>query len=171
MPPYDVPPSDVEALVRAAQRGDRLALNRLLRELAPVVGPICGAIALDQGDDAMQETMIAVVRNLGSLREPAAVQGWARRIATREAVRVVRRRGMVTATETADIPATTDIESAVDIRDTLARLGPEQRAMLVLRDVAGMSEAEAAAALDVAPGTVKSRLHRARAAFRKGWQA
>ena len=52
MPPYDVPPSDVEALVRAAQRGDRLALNRLLRELAPVVGPICGAIALDQGDDA-----------------------------------------------------------------------------------------------------------------------
>ena len=115
--------------------------------------------------------MIAVVRNLGSLREPAAIHGWARRIATREAVRVVRRRGMVTATETADIPATTDIESAVDIRDTLARLGPEQRAVLVLRDVAGMSEAEAAAALDVAPGTVKSRLHRARAAFRKGWQA
>src|SRR6267378_1686310 len=50
-----MPPSDMEALVRAAQRGDRLALNRLLRELAPVVGPICGAIALDQGDDAMQE--------------------------------------------------------------------------------------------------------------------
>ena len=52
--------------MRAAQRGDRLALNRLLRELAPVVGPICGAIALDLGDDAMQETMIAVVRNLGA---------------------------------------------------------------------------------------------------------
>jgi DNA-directed RNA polymerase specialized sigma24 family protein len=34
-----------------------------------------------------------------------------------------------------------------------------------------MSEAEAAAVLDVAPGTVKSRLFRARAAFRKGWEA
>lgn len=166
-----MPPSDVDALVRAAQRGDRLALNRLLRELAPVVGPICGAIALDQGDDAMQETMIAVVRNLGALREPAAINGWARRIATREAVRVVHRRGVVTAAGMADVPATTDVEAAVDIRDTLARLTPEQRAVLVLRDVAGMSEAEAAAVLDVAPGTVKSRLHRARAAFRKGWQA
>ena len=79
------PLENVDDFVRAAQRGDPLAMNRLLRELGPVVGPICGAIALDQGDDAMQETMIAVVRNLKSLREPAAVHGWARRIATREA--------------------------------------------------------------------------------------
>jgi DNA-directed RNA polymerase specialized sigma24 family protein len=41
----------------------------------------------------------------------------------------------------------------------------------VLRDLEGVSEAEAAALLDVAPGTVKSRLHRARAAFRGRWEA
>src|SRR2546423_739787 len=97
MPQRGVEPSEgsrplenVHTLVRAAQRGDPLAMNQLLRELGPVVGPICGAIALDQGDDAMQETMIAVVRNLKSLREPAAIHGWARRIATREAVRVAK---------------------------------------------------------------------------------
>jgi len=156
-------------LVRAAQRGDPLAMNRLLRELGPVVGPICGAIALDQGDDAMQETMIAVVRNLKSLREPAAVFGWARRIATREAVRVARQRAIPM--DSIDTVAPGRAEDLVDIRDMLDRLQPEQRAILVLRDVAGMTEADAAAALDVAPGTVKSRLFRARAAFRKGWEA
>ena len=144
-------------------------MNRLLRELAPVVGPICGAIALDQGDDAMQETMIAVVRNLKSLREPAAVFSWARRIATREAVRVARQRAIPM--DSIDTVAPGRAEDLVDIRDMLDRLQPEQRAILVLRDVAGMTEADAAAALDVAPGTVKSRLFRARAAFRKGWEA
>ena len=156
--------------VRAAQRGDPLAMNQLLRELGPVVGPICGAIALDQGDDAMQETMIAVVRNLKSLREPAAVNGWARRIATREAVRVAKRRAAVPPVEVVDLPTPDRAQDAVAVRDMLDRLLPEQRAILVLRDVTGMSEAEAAAALSVARGTVKSRLHRARAAFRKGWE-
>ncbi len=146
-------------------------MNQLLRELAPFVGPICGAIALDQGEDAMQETMIAVARNLGSLREPAAVRGWVRRIATREAVRIAHRRGPVVSIERVGEPAAhATAVDAIDIRDTLERLSPEQRAILVLRDVAGMSEAEVAAALAVAPGTVKSRLHRARAAFRKGWE-
>jgi RNA polymerase sigma-70 factor (ECF subfamily) len=165
------PPINVDDIVRAAQRGDPLAMNRLLRALGPVVGPICGAIALDQGDDAMQETMIAVVRNLKSLREPAAVHGWARRIATREAVRVAKRRPVTATPEQLDRPSPGGAEDAMAVRDMLDRLQPEQRAILVLRDVAGMSEAEAAAALAVAPGTVKSRLHRARAAFRKGWEA
>jgi RNA polymerase sigma factor (sigma-70 family) len=160
----------VDDIVRAAQRGDPLAMNRLLRDLGPVVGPICGAIALDQGDDAMQETMIAVVRNLKSLREPAAFYGWARRIATREAVRVAKRGAATMLAEVVDLPSPDAAQDAVAVRDMLDRLQPEQRAILVLRDVAGMSEAEAAAALSVAPGTVKSRLHRARAAFRKGWE-
>src|SRR3954451_6758060 len=86
------PPVDVEALVRAAQRGDPAAMTALVRELSPYVGRICGAIALDDGDDAMQETMISVLRNLRDLREPAAVRGWVRRIAVREAVRTARRR-------------------------------------------------------------------------------
>ena len=144
-------------------------MNKLLRELAPVVGPVCGAIALDQGDDAMQETMIAVVQKLKTLREPDAVFAWARRIASREAVRIAKR-GLPVA-DVADIPDRAVPEEAVAVRDLLERLQPEQRAILVLRDVAGMTEAEAAAALSVAPGTVKSRLHRARAAFRKGWEA
>jgi RNA polymerase sigma-70 factor (ECF subfamily) len=51
----------------------------------------------------------------------------------------------------------------------LAALGAEQRAILVLRDLEGLSEQEAAAVLAVEHGTVKSRLSRARAAFRRRW--
>ena len=46
-----------------------------------------------------------------------------------------------------------------------------QRVVLVLRTHEGLSEQEIAAALGIPMGTVKSRLHRARAAFREGWEA
>ena len=72
--------------------------------------------------------------------------------------------------ELAGVPSSAYLEDAVDVRDTLAQLAPEHRAILVLRDLVGLTEAEAASVLDIAPGTVKSRLHRARAAFRKQWE-
>jgi DNA-directed RNA polymerase specialized sigma24 family protein len=42
-------------------------------------------VAYDAADDAMQETLVAVFRHIGSLRDPAALKGWVRRIAVREA--------------------------------------------------------------------------------------
>ncbi|MGP3963397.1 sigma factor-like helix-turn-helix DNA-binding protein [Nonomuraea sp. 3N208] len=105
-------------LVRAAQSGDTMAMNDLLSELTPYLGRICGPIALDDGRDAVQETLIAIFRNLRSLR-----------------------------------------------------LSPEHRAVLVLRDLEGLPEDEAARLLQVPEGTVKSRLHRARRSFRKAWQS
>jgi len=61
-------------------------------------------------------------------------------------------------------------ELASDIRDVLARLSPDHRAVLVLRDLEDLDERSAAALLSVEVGTVKSRLHRARQSFRKAWQ-
>jgi len=48
------------------------------------------------------------------------------------------------------------------MHEELARLDPIWREVLLLRDVEGMSYDEVASALEVAPGTVKSRIHRAR---------
>lgn len=162
-------PDELTLLIRAAQRGDTMAMNDLLDALAPWVGRICGAIALDHGPDATQETLIAVFRRLRTLREPPAWRGWVRAIATREAVRVARRANGPGDTGLAGIPARGDAELATDIRDVLERLSPEHRAVLVLRDLEGLDEATAAALLRVPEGTVKSRLHRARASFRKAW--
>ena len=161
------------ALIGRAQRGDAAALEAVLRALAPYLGRICGAIALDAGDDALQEAMVAVARNLGRLREPAAIRGWARRIAVREAVRAARggRTVPVDPAHLAPLASVPDAATAVEVRAVLDQLAPEQRAVLVLRHLDGLDEAEMAEALGVARGTVKSRLHRARGAFRERWTA
>lgn len=157
------------ALVRAAQRGDALAMAELLDVLAPAVGRWCGPIALEDGADAAQEALIAVFRGLPDLREPAALYGWARSIAIREAVRVARRAARERPAELTEVPAPGDPVMAADIRDLLDRLAPEHRAVLVMRDVEGMDERSVAEVLDVPVGTVKSRLARARRRFRREW--
>jgi RNA polymerase sigma-70 factor (ECF subfamily) len=147
-------------------------MDALVRALMPYVGRVCGAIALDRGDDAMQETFIAVLRNIRTLREPAALHGWVRRIAVREAIRAAaagREAVVDPATLRGPPVAPVDVATLVDVRSTLAGLAPEQRAVLVLRDVDGLSEAETARLLGVPEGTVKSRLHRARSAFARRW--
>jgi len=161
------------ATVRAAQRGDTLAMNQVLDRLAPYVGRICGSIALDNGPDAAQETLIMVMRALPALRDPVALQGWARVIAVREAVRQARRdqRRAGGAELLDDVPAAGDPTLAADIRGVLDRLTPEHRAVLVLRDVEGLDEAATAAVLNLPKGTIKSRLHRARRQFQKEWSA
>jgi RNA polymerase sigma factor (sigma-70 family) len=161
---------ELQELVRAAQRGEPLALAALLRALAPYVGRICGAIALDDGDDAMQETMIQVLKNLRSLREPAALQGWVRRIAVREALKLAQARRALVPVEHLPERPSGDAALRVEMADILRQLSPDQRAVLLLRDLEGFGEAEAAALLQVEVGTVKSRVHRARTAFRRRWQ-
>ena len=157
------------ALVRAAQRGDRIAQGDLMDALIPFLGRVCGPIALQDGPDAVQEALIAILRNLGQLREPAAIFGWARAIAVREAVRVARQAARDIPAELADVPAPGDPQLATDIRDVLRKLTPEHRAILVLRDLDGMGEREASAILAIPTATVRSRLLRARRAFRKAW--
>jgi RNA polymerase sigma factor (sigma-70 family) len=144
-----------------------MALGELMELLLPYVGRICGPIALQDGPDATQEAMIKILRGIGALEQPAALFGWARVIAVREAVRLAARRP-VTAPLT-ELPARGDPELAVDIADTLARLTPQHRAVLVLRDIEGLDEQQAGEILSVQPGTVRSRLFRARTSFRKAW--
>jgi RNA polymerase sigma factor (sigma-70 family) len=160
---------ELAATVRAAQRGDAMAMAALVDELMPYVGRICGAIALQHAEDAAQNALIAVLRNLRRLDEPRALRAWVRTIATREAVRVARRARVETPVEAVPTIEPVDPVLGVEIRDQLERLEPEQRAVLVLRDLEGLGEQQVAALLGVPAGTVKSRLHRARARFRKGW--
>lgn len=165
--PVSTPDPDV---VRRAQRGDLMALDEVLAALAPYVRRLCGPIALQDAPDAAQEALIAVMRNLRTLRDPAALLGWVRVIAVREAVRVARQSSRAVPAEPADLPAPGDPSLAADVRDVLDRLSPEHRAVLVLRDLEGLDEETAARLLRVPAGTVRSRLFRARARFRLSWR-
>jgi len=148
-----------------------MALGELMEILAPYVGRICGPIALQDGPDAAQEALITILRGIRGLKEPAALFGWARVIAVREAVRIARNTVKISALPVEEIGAAGDPELAVDITDTLARLTPEHRAVLVLRDIEELDELQASRILSVPPGTVRSRLFRARRGFRKAWES
>jgi len=148
-----------------------MAMSALIRDLMPWIGRICGSIALDRGDDAAQETLIVVLRNLPTLREPAALRAWVRRIAVRESVRVATGvRDLPVADVSEREPPDVDLDGSIDVRATLAALPPHQRAVLVLRYLEDLSEAQTAELLGVEPGTVKSRAHRARQAFEERWR-
>lgn len=85
----------------------------------------------------------------------------------REAVRVARRGRSVPVdpVDLAVVATIPDDATEVDVRAVLETLSPDQRAVLVLRHFEGLGEDEMAEVLGVAPGTVKSRFNRARAAF------
>ena len=164
-------PARLSAIVRDAQRGDLIAMHELLDVVTPYVRRLCGPIALRDGADAAQETLIVVLRSLRSLREPAALFGWVRVIAVREAVRVARQSARARPAELPDLPAPGDPALATDVADVLGRLSPEHRAVLTLRDLEGLDERRAGELLGVPAGTVRSRLFRARRVFRRAWLA
>lgn len=160
------------AKVAAAQQGDAFALDELLDELAPYVRRLCARIAPAAADDAAQEALLAIFRGLPSLRAPAAIMTWVRSVTVRTAIRLARQNQVeVAVEETPTDSRASSPEGLADIDDVVARLPVSQRVVLVLRTREGLSEQEIATVLGIPVGTVKSRLHRARTAFREAWES
>ncbi len=160
---------ETTAIVLRAQNGDVLAMDELLDLLIPYVSRLCGSIAMQDGPDATQEAMIAIFRHIRQLKEPSALFGWVRAIATREAVRVAARNNRISPAELIEVPDPGSAELTVELNDVLRRLSPEHRAVLVLRDLEGLDEQSVSRLLEVPTGTVRSRLFRARRVFRRAW--
>lgn len=173
--PQDGPWQEAAALARAAQGGDVLAMDDLLTLLIPYVTRLCRPIVPRDWADAVQEALVAVFRGVRGLRDPQALYGWVRVVTVREAVRVARRTAVESPADPEDIARLGGLlrdsgdELSVEVRDVLARLSVEHRTILVLRELEGLDERSVAELLGIAPGTVKSRLHRARSTFRKAW--
>lgn len=176
MTPID--PSDSE-LIKAAQGGDAAAMDRLLRLHYGRVHAVCRRIAgsTRDADDAAQEAMIRVVRNLDRFDGRAAFGTWVYRIATNTALDELRKRkrrpqlhvvdddDFEVSNEPVDQLADRQIDSVVDritIDEALAQLPEEFKAAVVMRDVGDLDYAEIAATLGIPIGTVKSRIARGR---------
>jgi RNA polymerase sigma-70 factor, ECF subfamily len=126
--------------------------------------------------DITQESWLDVVRGLARLQDPARFGSWAHRIVGNKA-RDWRRRNGGRASEEAEpenmpAPAAEPEKREIvgDVQTILRRLPHESQAVLRLYYLEDFSVAEIAKILGTPTGTVKSRLHAARAAFRKCWE-
>lgn len=121
----------------------------------------------------MQESWLAIVRGLRRLNDPAAFPAWAYRIVTNQSALWIRRqqhhrrrsRSLSSVPEPAADEAVSESTDAV--RHAVGRLPSADRAVLDLRYRQGLSIGEIARASNVPAGTVKSRLHAARARLRE----
>ena len=170
---------DDAALVAAAEGGDRFALDQLLRAHYDRIHAVCRRIAgsTRDADDACQEALIKIVRNLPRFDGRSSFGTWAYRIATNASLDELRKRqrrpglhsvGDGDRPEPADTSSHRYDEALADrfvLDDALAELPEDLRIAVILRDVADLDYAEIAATIDVPVGTVKSRISRGRAAL------
>ncbi len=165
-----------EELVAAATSGDRTALDQLLRRHHDRIVAVCRQLCRDRSDaeDAAQESLIAIVRGLDRFDGRSRFSTWAYRVTTNCCLDELRRRRrrpepvdadgrpepISTGPDPADEAARTDRRATIGA--AVAQLPEEFRAPLVLRDVADLDYASIAEILDIPPGTVRSRIARAR---------
>ena len=159
-------------LVKRAQRGDRNAVDALLRENYDVVRAVCHRIIINTADaeDATQIALMSIVRALPSFDGRAKFSTWVYRIATNAALdelRRIRRRDVPNDDATFEnisvIDATNAVDAQMDVSAALAEIPEEFRVALVLRHIADLDYEEIAVILEIPVGTVRSRLSRGRA--------
>ena len=167
-------------LVERAMAGDHDAFSELARASIGRLYATARLILRDDGraEDATQEALVAAWRDLSALRDPDRFDAWLRRLLIRACYKETRRGRHrwtievdVEGHETADADATLDIADRDQLERGFRRLDADQRMVLVLHYYLGLSLDEAAEALGIPPGTVRSRLSRATRAMRAALDA
>ncbi|WP_372338896.1 sigma-70 family RNA polymerase sigma factor [Actinoplanes sp. RD1] len=157
-------------LALRARAGDAAAQAALVRGTQAEVWRFTAAL-VDPGaaDDLTQETFLRAFKALPSFEARAGIRTWllgiARRTCADHLRAVVRRRRLdarLAAEVWTDRPHHPDPAHRLGAADLLGRLGEERRTAFVLTQVLGLSYAEAAEVEDVAIGTIRSRVARAR---------
>jgi RNA polymerase sigma-70 factor (ECF subfamily) len=165
------------AIVERAQRGDHRAFTELVGRHDRRLRTLAGRLLQnpERVDDALQEVYMKAFRTIGRFRGDANVGTWLYRITYNTCVDELRRRQPVRVNDDFDPPSIEPgpaerYAAASEVAHMLDRLSPELRATVVLVDGYGLGYADASRLLDVAPGTVASRLHRARQHLRGATQ-
>lgn len=175
-----------QRLVEAAQSGDLDAFNQLVARHERAVYSVCLRILRDASlaEDATQDAFIRAWNSIDSFRG-GIVRPWLLRIATNRTYDILRSQARRPAQSLDAQPFETEPEwtSQADshehpesfatrgelstfLESTLAELPEDQRLAIILSDVQGYAYDEIAAIMDVAVGTVKSRISRGRSRLR-----
>lgn len=183
---------DDRALVDAIAAGDARAFERLVRAHVDPLRAVALRLLQNQADadEVVQEAFLSAFRNLSSFRGDARLGTWLHRIVVNAALqRLRRRKRRGTASESVDelLPRFLDnghpehfhrpwvqtaeelatrAETREHVRRVIDKLPENYRTVLILRDIEELDTAEVADLLELSPGAVKVRLHRARQALR-----
>lgn len=163
------------ALVAAAKGGDLGAFEALVRRHQGPAFRVALRMLGSPGDaeDVTQETFVQAWRSLSKFRGESAFGTWIYRIATNRSLNVLAgRRVESIPIEEDTLGASSGTEEEAEqrwrLRSTVAALltlEPEQRALIVLRELEGLSYGEIGEVLELRESLVKGRLHRARLAL------
>lgn len=164
---------EFQTMLDRARRGDRPALEQVLtrsrQDLRRYAEYHC---AVNDIEDAVQESLLLVSRKLMMLRELEAYASWLFRIVKRECNRMKRatRHLLMQPADLEEIdgphyPAPSGLVR--DVAQALAALPAHYREAILMRDLEGRSIAEIAAALSLHPEAAKARIHRARSLARQ----
>jgi RNA polymerase sigma-70 factor (ECF subfamily) len=172
-----------ELLLRRARARDGAAFELLMRRHNQRVYRVVRSVLRDPDDaeDVIQHAYVQAFLHLDQFAGNARWSTWVCRIAINEALARLRQRGRFVSMESMSDEAMADLSSASPSDPERAAAGREfgqvveqaidelpdiYRAVVIMREVEGMTTSETAAVLDVEPEVVKTRLHRARASLR-----
>jgi RNA polymerase sigma-70 factor, ECF subfamily len=168
--------ADDGALARRASDGDSEAFAELVRRHEGRVFSIALRMTGREEDarDAAQDAFVSAYRKLSSFRGDAAFTTWLHRVTVNATYDLLRKRSRAPE-PVADVPETAAasheedpagrVAQQLEVREALALVPEEYRAVLVLRDMEDLPIEEVAEILGLPVGTVKSRCHRARVAL------
>lgn len=185
---------DDAVLVRQCRQGDSAAMERLILKYQNRIYNVILKICADHDDAAelTQETFVKVIENIDNFQGRSGFYTWAFRIAVNltlnycqrnarfgfssldaEQVRYNSQPGRVLKEFLSDDSSPDPVAIAENRElceiavESLKKLDDAQRAVVVLRDIEGMSYAQIANVLDIELGTVRSRLSRGRKKLRQ----
>jgi RNA polymerase sigma factor (sigma-70 family) len=160
---------EASALIASVAAGDEIAFASIVRLHHEDMRRVCVVVA---GDDVAEEAVAAAWsiawRKLGGLRDPARLRPWLVSVAVNEARQLVRARKRRSLVEVpviqVDEPAggvdPGSTINAIDLRNALSRLDPDDQALLAMRYVAGFDATELAFATRRSPSGTRARLAR-----------
>lgn len=183
--------AEYAALVSAAQAGDAGAMERLLMRAQEAAYRfsllVCGHP--EDAEDVMQDALMRTYRRVGTIQDPSAFRTWLYRTVRNACLMKRRRRvdepahhlsidGGVTDDGEAQVVSVEDRGRPADqqvmdawigarLRKALHALPGPYRAIVVLREIEGLSTREVAAITKLTEANVKTRLHRARVMMRQ----
>jgi RNA polymerase sigma-70 factor (ECF subfamily) len=164
-------------VVQACMRGESEAYRELLaRYRKPTLALAYQMLGnAEDAEDIAQEAFIRVFEAIHGFRGQAAFSTWLYRIVTNLCLGQLRGRHPVVPLDAIGDPSSPEIASrrvpeTLVTRQVLAQMAPDLRAILLLREQGALSYGEIATTLGLPMGTVRSRLSKARAAFRAAWR-